>query len=55
MTQVERHGPAGPEKALNRAFELDAKGDEEGAAMWLLVAHAANQLVRQLGPGSTIH
>jgi hypothetical protein len=55
MLLLEKHGPTGPLQALDEAFSLEARGDEEGAAMWLRIAKAANQLVRQLGPGSMIH
>jgi hypothetical protein len=53
---VERHGVVAPEECEAKAEELRRNGDEDGAAIWLLVARAAIQLLDDVrGPDSPVH
>lgn len=53
---VERHGVTAPEECEDRARDLRGNGDEEGAAIWMLIARAAVQLLdNDPGPDAPIH
>jgi hypothetical protein len=44
---IQQHGPQAIVEATKRFVELDNGGDDEGAAVWLRIISAVNQLMRQ--------
>jgi hypothetical protein len=56
QSMVDRHGTAAPEQCESQSKLLQEGGDLNGAALWLLVARAAADLLdEQPGPGQSIH
>ena len=53
---VERHGTSAPDECEIQAEALRESGDMEGAAVWLLVARAAIELLEdEPGPDRQVH
>ena len=52
---VDQHGDDAPTRAAERADELLADGDTDGAAVWRAIMGAIEQLQRDRQPGEAVN
>jgi hypothetical protein len=53
---IERHGDDAASVASLRSDEMADKGDDEGAAIWLAILHAVEELTRaSRASGANVH
>jgi hypothetical protein len=48
---LKRYGDTAPKECAKRARELEAEGDQHGAATWRLITNAVRKLANTTPPG----